>query len=234
MPAFDVQCNFVVAQCVRASSQSICRSLFRLFAADATANAMTGQELSQLLFACLVMAEGEQVEDVDGMAGVAKALARAAMPPSAGSTQASSDDFVRWIGSQFPLLYTIFMSWMVRKSFESLTKPSFEAPKLSHPSGILSRYEHQAAPLRSCNSLLTLRISCRSHFVALSTVTTSIQTSLSRLYTSAQDGLSFNRLSYHILGYSGPTLTVIRDTQGGTLCLIVELVCSGPDRPILC
>ncbi|KAE8895904.1 hypothetical protein PF005_g180 [Phytophthora fragariae] len=188
-----------VAQCVRASSQSICRSLFRLFAANATANAMTEQELSQLLFACLVMVEGEQVEDVDRMAGVAKALARAAMP-SAGSTQASSDDFVRWIGSQFPLLYTIFMLWMAHKSFESLTKPAFEAPRLSHTSGILSR----------------------SHFVALSTVTTSIQTSLRRLYTSAQDGLSFNRLSYHILGYSGPTLTVIRDTQGAVFGMFCD------------
>ncbi|KAG7390376.1 hypothetical protein PHYPSEUDO_008204 [Phytophthora pseudosyringae] len=190
-----------VAQCARASSQSICRSLFRLFAANAQATAMTEQELSQLLFTCLAMAEGEEVDDVDRMAHVAKALARAAMPPSAGSTQASSDDFVRWIGAQFPLLYTIFMSWMARKSFESLTKPSYEAPRVSHRSGILSR----------------------SHFVALSTVTTSLQTSLSRLYTSAQDGLSYNRLSFHILGYSGPTLTVIRDTQGAVFGMFCDI-----------
>ncbi|KAF1790847.1 TLDc domain [Phytophthora cactorum] len=164
------------------------------------ATSMTEQELSQLLFACLVMAEGGEVEDGDQMALVAKALARAAMPPSAGSTQASSDDFVRWIGAQFPLLYTIFMSWMARKCFESLTKPSYEAPQLSHKSGILSR----------------------SHFVALSTVTTSLQTPLSRLYTSAQDGLSFNRLSYHILGYSGSTLTIIRDTQGAVFGMFCD------------
>ncbi|KAL3668148.1 hypothetical protein V7S43_007011 [Phytophthora oleae] len=189
-----------VAQCVRASSQSICRSLFRLFAANAQENSITEQELSQLLFACLMMAQGEEVEDVDRMAQVATDLARAAMPPSAGSTQASSDDFVRWIGAQFPLLYTIFMSWLARKSFESLTKPSYEAPRLSHKSGILSR----------------------SHFVAFSTVTTSLQTSLTRLYTSAQDGLSFNRLSYHILGYSGPTLTVIRDTKGAVFGMFCD------------
>ncbi|KAG6964268.1 hypothetical protein JG688_00007777 [Phytophthora aleatoria] len=166
-----------VAQCVRASSQSICRALFRLFASNVQATSMTEQELSQLLFACLVMAEGGEVEDGDQMALVAKALARAAMPPSAGSTQASSDDFVRWIGSQFPLLYTIFMSWMARKCFESLTKPSYEAPQLSHKSGILS---------------------------------------------SAQDGLSFNRLSYHILGYSGSTLTIIRDTQGAVFGMFCD------------
>ncbi|KAG1708386.1 hypothetical protein DVH05_025063 [Phytophthora capsici] len=189
-----------VAQCARASSQSICRSLFRLFADNAQGNSITQQELSQLLFACLIMAENGEVEDVDRMAQVATDLARAAMPPSAGSTQVSSDDFLRWIGAQFPLLYTIFMSWMTRKCFESLTKPSYEAPRLSHKSGILSR----------------------SHFVAFSTVTTSLQTPLNRLYTSAQDGLSFNRLSYHILGYSGPTLTVIRDTQGAVFGMFCD------------
>ncbi|KAL4175657.1 hypothetical protein KRP22_000620 [Phytophthora ramorum] len=189
-----------VAQCVRASSQSICRSLFRLFVVDTEASGMTEQQLSYLLFAVLMMTEGEDVEDVALMTAVAKALARAAMPPSAGSNQASSDDFVRWIGAQYPLLYTIFMSWMARKCFESLARPSYEAPRLSHKSGILSR----------------------SHFVALSTVTTSLQTSLRRLYTSAQDGLSFNRLSYHILGYSGPTLTVIQDTQGAVFGMFCD------------
>ncbi|KAG7398513.1 hypothetical protein PHYBOEH_010970 [Phytophthora boehmeriae] len=184
-----------VAQCVRASSQSISRSMFRLLTSSSGANAVSEQELRQLLFACLAMAEDGKAgaDDAERMADVAKALACAAMPPSAGSTQASSDDFVRWIGAQFPLLYTIFMSWMARKCFGALTKPSYLAPQLSHNSVILSR----------------------SHFVALAAVNSSIQTSLRRLYTSTQDGLSFNRLSYHILGYSGPTLIVIRDTQGG-------------------
>ncbi|GMF09236.1 unnamed protein product [Phytophthora lilii] len=138
----------VLAQCARASSQAICRAMFCLFAADDKANAMTEHELSQLLFVCLVMAEDGEVEEVDPAADVAKALARAAMPPSAGSTQVSSDDFVRWIGAQVPLLYTIFMSWMVRKCFESLTKPSFEAPRLSHKSSILSRYDNKNAGSR--------------------------------------------------------------------------------------
>ncbi|CAI5745553.1 unnamed protein product [Peronospora destructor] len=189
-----------VAQCVRASPQSICQSLFRLFAENVQATAMTEQELGQMLFACLLMADGEEVEDAGRVAHVANALARAVMPPVAGSTHATSDDFVRWIGAQFPLLYTIFMSWMARKSFESLTKSSYEMPRLSHRSAILAR----------------------SHFVALSTVTTSMQTSLSRLYTSLQDGLSFNRLSYHILGYSGPTLTVIQDAEGAVFGMFCD------------
>jgi hypothetical protein len=35
-----------------------------------------------------------------------------------------------------------------------------------------------------------------------------------RLYTSADDGLSFNRICHHILGYGGPTVILIRDVKG--------------------
>lgn len=38
-----------------------------------------------------------------------------------------------------------------------------------------------------------------------------------RLYSSDHDGMSFNRLSNALLGYSGPTLLVIRACGGGTL-----------------
>ncbi|CAK4152996.1 unnamed protein product [Aphanomyces euteiches] len=43
-----------------------------------------------------------------------------------------------------------------------------------------------------------------------------LQHSWDRLYTSTQDGLSFNRLSYHLLGYTGPTLLVCTATDGAT------------------
>lgn len=36
-----------------------------------------------------------------------------------------------------------------------------------------------------------------------------------RLYTSSHDGLSFNRLQNALLGYAGPTLLIIRATNGG-------------------
>lgn len=36
-----------------------------------------------------------------------------------------------------------------------------------------------------------------------------------RLYTSESDGLSFNRLQLSLLGYAGPTLIIIRATNGG-------------------
>lgn len=37
-----------------------------------------------------------------------------------------------------------------------------------------------------------------------------------RLYSSDHDGMSFNRLSNALLGYSGPTLVIIREQGGGT------------------
>ncbi len=36
-----------------------------------------------------------------------------------------------------------------------------------------------------------------------------------RLYTSDEDGLSFNRLQNSLLGYSGPTLLIIKEVEGG-------------------
>ena len=36
-----------------------------------------------------------------------------------------------------------------------------------------------------------------------------------RLYTSDEDGLSFNRLQNALLGYGGPTLTIIKEVEGG-------------------
>lgn len=64
-------------------------------------------------------------------------------------------------------------------------------------------------------SFVVISVNYSAHFVSLSTVANPVQNSLYRLYTSAQDGLSFNRLSFHILGYTGPTLVVIKDTEGG-------------------
>lgn len=64
-------------------------------------------------------------------------------------------------------------------------------------------------------SFVVMSVNSSAHFVSLSTVANPVQNSLCRLYTSTQDGLSFNRLSFHILGYTGPTLVVIQDTEGG-------------------
>jgi hypothetical protein len=35
-----------------------------------------------------------------------------------------------------------------------------------------------------------------------------------RLFTSEEQGLSFNRLCHYVLGYSGPNLLLLRDIKG--------------------
>lgn len=55
----------------------------------------------------------------------------------------------------------------------------------------------------------------RPQFHLLSCVTTHLQGDIDRIYTSMEDGLSYNRLCFHLLGYSGPTLIVIQDVEGG-------------------
>ncbi|TYZ59138.1 hypothetical protein PybrP1_000063 [[Pythium] brassicae (nom. inval.)] len=196
-----------VAACVRSSSQVVMRSLFRLFAAKGGAVA-TEDELVQLLLAVLIMADETQSSGDAATLQVAKRLAAAALPadaPSSGGApatahQLSCDEFVRWASAQFPLLYSIFVSWMSAKCFGAIARPSYHPPRLSHKSEILSS----------------------AHFVCLSAVATPTQNALHRLYTSSQDGLSFNRLSFHLLGYTGPTLVVIRDTDGAVFGMFCD------------
>jgi hypothetical protein len=42
-----------------------------------------------------------------------------------------------------------------------------------------------------------------------------LQGTWARLYTSEENGLSFNRICHHILGYRGPTVLLARDSQVG-------------------
>ncbi|KAF1330262.1 hypothetical protein FI667_g5459, partial [Globisporangium splendens] len=191
-----------VAACVRSSSQSIARALFRLFAATHRST-ISEDELTQLFHALLIMADDKiAVEDPHKALRMAQKLTHAVLPSPAGSTpqQTSNDEFVRWLSGQFPLFYSVFVSWMATKCLDALARPSYHAPRLSHKSDILSR----------------------AHFVCLSAVANPIQKPLYRLYTSAQDGLSFNRLCFHLLGYTGPTLVVIQNTEGAVFGMFCD------------
>ena len=35
-----------------------------------------------------------------------------------------------------------------------------------------------------------------------------------RLYTSEENGMSFNRICHHVLGFGGPTVILLRDCEG--------------------
>lgn len=126
---------------MRSSSQSIAGSLFRLFATKSSAS-ISEEELAQLFLALLVMAD-EEISDEDPPRGlhVAQKLASAVLPLASGPTpqQTSTDEFIRWLSAQFPLFYSIFVSWMATKCFDTLARPSYHAPRLSHKSDILSR-----------------------------------------------------------------------------------------------
>lgn len=72
-------------------------------------------------------------------------------------------------------------------------RTAFEQPALNDESFILSSHVDRFA------------LACTSH---------SLNGPWFRLYTSAADGLSFNRLLKAVLGYGGPTLFVIQSTTG--------------------
>ena len=79
--------------------------------------------------------------------------------------------------------------------------PSFTSvvfPRPLSPSAILSPLPARAA----------------AEVMGLALHTTAVHGAWHRVYSSAEDGLSFNRLSHAIKGYGGPTVTVIQDDSG--------------------
>jgi len=87
--------------------------------------------------------------------------------------------------------------------FQGMHSPSYKpfiAPTLDFPSEILGRKD-----------LLPLALHSES-----------LQGAWKRLYSTSADGLSFNRIVYHSLGYSGPTCVLIRcaDAAGTVLGML--------------
>lgn len=133
-------CSSVVAQCTRSSSPVVLRSLFSLFASDVSATYISAQELSQLIAAVLVMAdEKASVDDGNRFGSAVQNLSRAALAVDGSSDRLSSDGFIRW-SAKFPLLYSIFSTWMAHKCFGSIARPSYSPPQRSEKSDILSSY----------------------------------------------------------------------------------------------
>ncbi|TMW63390.1 hypothetical protein Poli38472_002331 [Pythium oligandrum] len=184
-----------VAQCIRASSQAIYRSLFHLFVVDKKSAYLNEDEVHQLLLACLLMTNAQIAdEEPRELVRMIKKLAESALPTTTGDStrQLSMDEFLRWSSAQLPLMFSAFTTWISKCFLDSLARAAYNPPVLTHKSDILSK----------------------TQFGALSLIYTPLQKRMDRLYTNAKDGLSFNRLCYHILGYGGPTLIVIRDTDG--------------------
>ncbi len=99
----------------------------------------------------------------------------------------------QWINRNIPLLPSIISSWLARKCF-STRQGSYERPLLNNTFSIL------------CHDI---------HLLCLSLQTVELQTTWESLYSSLEDGLSFNRVCHHILGYQGPTVILCQDSHNG-------------------
>ncbi|OQR97305.1 hypothetical protein THRCLA_07023 [Thraustotheca clavata] len=182
------------ALCIRSSSSSILRCLWAVF--DPTLEQdLNDNQLHQLFTAVLLMADVEKDTEkkINDYVNTANSMV-ASFQLSA--TEVTLLHLTTWASRTFPLMHTIFSTWMSKKCFKSMpsTRTSYSTPELSHASDILSRGEA----------------------IVLSGQSAQLQNQWDRLYTSTQDGLSFNRLCYHLLGYSGPTLIVCTATDGAT------------------
>jgi len=136
----------------------------------------------------------------------------------------SKMDFLEWSKSTAPSLSLILPSFLYTIFFPEKPCPPclspFTFPQLNDESAILG----------NGNSALLFSFACMSKslggavrffgsFVFVCQGRPSHTTKHSfqqwhRLYTSSDDGLSFNRLQNALLGYGGPTLIVIRSTDG--------------------
>jgi hypothetical protein len=75
--------------------------------------------------------------------------------------------------------------------------------------------------LETCVSIMPV-LSDKSHVLtaeALFMLITALpdhlwRTEFKRLFSSREDGHSFNRLCHHTLGYRGPTILLVKDSQG--------------------
>jgi hypothetical protein len=110
------------------------------------------------------------------------------------------EDILEWASEVAPVFASILPTFTFHIFFPGRSNPpsrtAFDFPR------ILSKSIFFEAP----TSPLLFTFGCLS---------SSLNGSYYRLYTSAADGLSFNRLQNSLLGYAGPTLLIIRAVSGG-------------------
>eukprot|EP00977_Amphora_coffeiformis_P029305 scaffold39887_cov229-Amphora_coffeaeformis.AAC.7 len=108
-------------------------------------------------------------------------------------------DLMEWVEDVGPLMASILPSFVQVLLFPDQPAPpsrtAYKFPRLTHPSVFFD----------TPTSSLLFKLGC---------LTASLSGTYYRLYTSASDGLSFNRLIHALLGYGGPTLLVIQSTDG--------------------
>lgn len=115
--------------------------------------------------------------------------------------QVSLDVFLNWAEQNVPCLSAVLESFIHRIFFPDKPYPpsrtEFSFPKL--------RGQHSAFFTKGSSPLL----------FTFASMSNSLGGAWHRLYTSDSDGLSFNRLQNALLGYSGPTLLIIKEAETG-------------------
>jgi hypothetical protein len=116
-----------------------------------------------------------------------------------GAADISFSDMIIWSETHVPLLYKCLSTFVQGRCLHLPSDKSllFNPPKLQQRSVLLESLPAQ---------LLLLAISSEV-----------FQSGWMRLFTSEEDGLSFNRLWNNIAGYAGPTVVLIRDRTSGAL-----------------
>lgn len=125
----------------------------------------------------------------------------AARNDNTASEYVSLDSFLGWAEKNAPCLSAVVESFMHRIFFPDKPYPPSRT-EFSYP----SLRGQQSAFFKECSSPLLFLLASMSN---------SLGGAWQRLYTSDSDGLSFNRLQNALLGYSGPTLLIIKEADGG-------------------
>jgi len=109
-------------------------------------------------------------------------------------------DLQEFVESNLPVLSSALSTFMFHVFFPEKPYPpsrtAFHYPTLLEESTF---FDEASSPL----------------LFSFASLSSSLGGSWHRLYTSAADGLSFNRLQNALLGYGGPTLIIIRSISGG-------------------
>ena len=101
------------------------------------------------------------------------------------------DDFISWCHEYAPFVPKLLETVMTNAFFSSIHQPSYTP---FHPV-----YLTDKSDIVSTQLLLPLAL-----------YSSSCQGQWKRLYTTQTDGWAFNRISHHILGYSGPTCIIFK------------------------
>jgi hypothetical protein len=124
------------------------------------------------------------------------------------------EDILEWSESVAPvfacILPTLFHHVIFPKTpFPSGSRTEFAIPTIFETSLFFQQHGQDSPSNVVCNFFCP-----RLFTVACWTPTLTTTTGYHRLYTSAADGLSFNRLLHAVIGYDGPTLFVVQSSNG--------------------